>query len=586
MEVQELIDAALGTHPADLVLRNGRIVIVHTGEILEGGVAIWRDRIVAAGEIDPSLIGSETQEIDLAGTYVSPGLFDPHFHVGGSHLSMTALARAILPLGTTSIATDFQEAYTYAGPRGARAFLDEARAADLRAFFIPSVHVLGLEDVGTFRWPVSGDDMVEMVGWPESVGINEPPPATVLGKHPGVIAAIEATRAAGKRLPGHAPGIHGSRLQAYVAAGFNACHESTTAEQALEKLRFGMQVMAREGSASPDLGALLGLLRTHPAAARFFMLCSDEEDPSDLASIGHMDDKLRMTVRAGVDPVAAIAMASLNSAVYFGLDHELGSVTPGKLADLVIFEDLESFNARMVFSGGRLVAENGSMTSEAPAVDVPDFLRSRVDFPRPFVPDDFRIRADGVSADARVIRIYEGTLVSDAERRTLRIEDGEVLADPAADILKLAVIDRHSPAAHIGRGFVEGLRLSNGAVATTYCHVHYNLLSVGTSDDEIACAANVVREMGGGMAVVRRGEVVARWELPIVGIFSRQPLHEARDAFVAMNKAIRSLGCDFRAPILALSFVALSTIPAYGLTDLGLIDVATQQVVDVVVATS
>lgn len=586
MEVQELIDAALGVHPADVVLRNGSIVLVHTGEIIVGDVAIYSDRLVAVGEIASGLIGPDTREIDLAGGYVCPGLFDPHFHVGGSHLSMTALARALLPLGTTSIATDFQEAYTYAGPPGARAFLDEARDANLRAYFIPSVHVLGLEGVGTYRWQVSGDDMAEMVSWPESIGINEPPPAPVLGKDPGVMKAIKATVAAGKRLPGHAPGIHGQRLQAYVAAGFNACHESTTAEEALEKLRLGMHVMAREGSASPDLDALLVLLKTHPTSARFFMLCSDEEDPSDLVSIGHMDDKLRKTVAAGVDPVEAIAMASLNAAIYFGLDHDLGSVTPGKLADLVVFDDLVDFKARMVFSGGRLVAEKGMMTSDPPNYGEPEFLRSRVEFPRPFEADDFRIPAAGTTADVRVIHVRDGTLVSDAVERTLRIDADQVLADPKNDILKLAVIDRHSSAGRIGLGFVEGFGPLDGAVATTYCHVHYNLLSVGTSDEEIARAANAVREMGGGMAVVSRGDVIARWELPIVGIFSRRPVQETRNDFVAMNEAIKSLGCSFRAPILALSFVALPTIPAYGLTDLGLIDVATQRFVDVVVSAS
>lgn len=583
MDTSALIEAALARRPADLILTGARIALLHTGEIVEGEVAISGDRIVGVGALDAALRGPSTEVVDVAGGIVAPGFFDPHFHVGGSHLSMTELARALLPLGTTSIATDFQEAYTYAGPEGVRAFLDEARAADLRAFVIPSVHVLGLEDTGTFRWPVSGDDMAEMVAWPEAIGINEPPPAPVLARHPGVMQAIEATKRLGKKLPGHAPGIDGARLQAYVAAGFNACHESTTAEQALRKLRLGMQVMAREGSASPDLEALLGLIASHPQTARFTMLCSDEEDPADLLAHGHMDDKLRKTVRAGVEPLVALQMASLNAATYFGLDHLLGSVTPGKLADLVVLADLEGFRARLVLSGGRIVARDGRMTAATRAVQVPGLLRSRVDVPGPIRPEDLVIGATGSEAQVRVIAVEDGTLVSRAIVRRARVVEGAVQPDVDTDLLKLAVIDRHSGGGRMGRGFVRGFGFRGGAVATTYCHVHYDLLTLGASDEEMAHAANVVREMGGGMAVVRDGEVLARWELPIVGIFSTQALEAARDSFVAVNDAIRALGCPFRAPVLALSFVALPTIPELGLTDRGLIDVASGDFIDVVV---
>lgn len=581
LDTIQLIDAALGNRPADLLLRNGRIALLHSVEIIDGDVAITQNRIVAVGCVDEALVAGSTVEIDLQRGYVSPGLFDPHFHVGGSHLNMTELARALLPRGTTSIATDMQEAYTYAGPEGVRAFLDEARAAGLRAFLIPSVHVLGLEDIGTFRWPVSGDDMAAMVAWPEAIGINEPPPSPVLAKHPGVMQAITATKAVGKRLPGHAPGIHGASLQAYVAAGFNACHESTTPEEALEKLRLGMHVMARDGSASPDLLALLELTRTHPASARFTMLCSDEEDPSDLLTVGHMDDKLRKTVGYGIDPVIALQMASLNAATYFGLDADLGAVTPGRLADLVIFDDLTAFQPRMVISGGRIVARDGAMVDAAEPVSRPESLRSRVAFPRRLEARDFAMASDRSEVEVRVLEVSDGTLVSRAGTRTLGSLVDAVGGDVRNDILKMAVIDRHSGSDRMGLGLVHGLGFQGGAVATTYCHVHYNLLTVGTSDAEMAHAANVVRDIGGGMAVVRNGEILAVWELPIVGIFSEQSLADSRDSFVEMNAAIRSLGCSFRAPVLALSFVALPTIPAYGLTDLGLIDVVTQQLVDI-----
>lgn len=581
-----LMDTARGVQRPDLVVRGGRVVNVFTGEIDWMDVWIKHDRIAALQHPDREPEGGSEEVVEVEGAYVVPGLIDSHYHMGGSQLDPRNLTQALLARGTTGLATDFYEIYCTSGPEGVRHAIDEAHRAGLKILFLVPAHLIGMEDIGTFGWDVKPADMLEMLGWREAMGVMEPPASAILAKPRELLNIIDKTRRLGKIFAGHAPGQSGDALQAYLSTGASSEHESGRADEALDKLRLGMRPMMRESSASPDLSSLIELATKYPAASRFMMLCSDETDPGDLVRKGHMDFKVRMAIEAGVDPVVAIQMATINVAEYFGVSDQMGSVAPGRYADLLVVEDLKEFRARTVIASGRVVARDGRPETVGKDPPLPKWLRSWVNVPREFEPDDFRIAVEGVPngpARARAIGVREGTLVSEAVEVPVRIRDGQVSLDPDQGVVPIAVAERYHGTGRIGKGLAEGLGIKDGAAALTYCHVYHNLLVVGSSPEQMALAANAVREMGGGVAVVAKQSVVARWPLPIIGVLDNRPLDEVQRSFEEMNDALRVIGYRVSGPILSLSFIALPTIPAYGLTDHGLYDVTGQRFVDLLV---
>lgn len=582
--LSDLMATARGDAAPDMIVSGGRVVNVFLGEVEPLDVLIKHGRIAGFHPSGSVPGGFEGEVVDAAGSYVVPGLIDSHYHVGGTHLDIAELAAALLGRGTTCIATDFYEIYTVAGPAGVRYAIDEANRHGLRVLFLPPAHLIGLEQVGTFGWDVNADDMIEMLRWPEAVGVMEPPAAAVLTGEPDMMRVLEETVRLKKIFAGHAPGETELSLQAYIATGASSEHESQRAEEALEKLRYGMRPMMRESSAAPNLASLIELVDRHPAASRYMMLCSDETDPADLIDKGHMDNKVRLAISHGVDPVTAIQMATINVAEYFGVAGEIGSLAPGKMADLVIVDDLEGFTPLEALAGGGRVAAEPTEPSGGAAP--PEGVLSAINTPRPLTAQDFAVPAPASNGDGsvpvRVVGVVDGSLVSEPRERRLQVSDGEIKPRPEDDVLKIAVVERHRASGRVGKGFVEGFGFRDGAVAMTYCHVFHNLLVIGSSDALMATAANAVAEMGGGVAVVAKDEVVATWRLPVVGVMGDQPLDAVRRAFDETNEALRSIGCELSSPILSLSFIALPTIPAYGLSDRGLFDVQEQRFVDVV----
>lgn len=581
--LETLIDVALGERPLDAVIRGGRVVNVFTGEIAEQPIGVAEGRIVAVGELPEGGVGSDTAEIDLGGRYLLPGFVDPHFHIGGSQLAIPELARALVPHGTTTIVSDLQEIYTYAGMPGVRFILDQAATTPLRVLFVPSAHVLGLEDRGRYAHAVSAAEMVEMLDWPETVGINEPPPVMVLGKNPGTLVVVKAALERGMIFPGHLPGVSGTPLQAYAAAGASSCHESQSDGEALEKLRLGLWAMMREGSAAVDLENVLPLLEAFPRASRWSMLCSDEQDAPELTAKGNVDEKLRIAVRNGVDPIDAIQMGTVNPALYYRIDDEVGSVAPGRSADIVAVTDLESFEVTDVVAQGLHQVREGEYAGSAQPAEYPDALISKVHWPRAVEASDFDVPAAGERARVRVIGVRDGSLVSNKREATLEVRDGKVQADPDQDVLKIAVLDRHSGDLTKATGFIQGFGVKDGAVASTYCHVHYNVVAIGSSDAQMALACNTLAEIGGGVVVIRGSEPIKKWPLPLVGIFSTEEFARARADLEETNRALQAIGCAFSSPILGLSFVALTTIPEYGITEKGLFDVDSRSFLPVLV---
>jgi adenine deaminase len=580
-ELSWAIDAALGQRPLDLVVRGATLVNVFTAECYPADVGVARGKIVTVGELPNGSIARRTRVLDWSGRYLVPGFLDPHFHIGGTQLGVTQLARILLRHGTTTIASDLQEIYTYGGPRGARFVLDEARRAGLRILFVPPAHLLGIERQGRFRHPISAGEMEAMLDWPEAVGINEPPPAQVLGKNPGVLRLLAAVRERHQIFPGHLPGVHGPPLQAYAASGASSCHESTNADEALEKLRLGLWTMMRQGSAGPDMPRILPLIVGRPGTARWAMVASDEQDVADLLENGNVDHKLRLAVKAGVDPIAAVQMGTVNPALYYRVDERHGSVAPGKAADLVAVEDLKSFGVTDVVAGGRDVVRDGKIRGSTSPV-YPAYLRSAVRWNPRLTPSSFMVAARGREVNVRVIGVHDGSFVSERLEATVPVEAGNARPTPEHDVLKMAVVNRHERRPRIETGFVKGLGIADGAVASTYCHVHYHALIVGTSEEQMAIAADALSDMQGGVAVVSGTKVIARWPLPLVGVFATDPPARAAKALVTVNRALKEIGCSFSSPVLGLSFVALTTIPNYGMTERGLYDVEKQRFVSVV----
>jgi adenine deaminase len=567
--IQELIDGALGRSELDLVVRGGRLLDVYQGEWFEGDVGIKSGRIVHLG---PN-VASAREQLDASGKWVVPGFFDSHFHAGGCHLSPTRLAEALLMRGTTSTVCDFQEHYVVAGVDAARFALDEARAAGLRVFYLVPLHMFVVDELGVSGKGMRVDDMLQMLEWPETVAINEPPPGPVLGKNPEALEVISRALAMRKVYTGHAPELSGAQLQAYASTGASSDHESTRAGDAWDKLRLGMKVIMREGSAAPDMANLVELAREKSGAVRHMMLGTDEVDPVDLATKGHMDHKVRLAISSGIDAVAAYQMVSLNVAEYYRVDHDVGSLAPGRYGDVVILNDPESVEIDSIVAEGRVVLDRGQPRWSAPETDYPDLVMSRVVLNGGVSPSDFSLRTDQDPARVRVIELQDGNLVSKRGVASLQSIQGSVTADPSQDVLKMAVIERYRGSRQLGISFVRGLGFKEGAVATTYAHPYYNVLTVGVDDESISLAVNRLAELGGGMTVARGGSILHEWRLPIVGTFSNQPLGVIKDEFVDMNEQLKRLGCTFKAPVLALSFAALVTIPDYGLTSKGLYDV-------------
>jgi adenine deaminase len=574
--LRELMDAGRRTEPADLLLAGGTVLDVYRGSWHELNVAVTAGRVVALTSERPDAKVVH----DVSGRRLVPGLFDPHFHAGGCHLSPARLAEALLARGTTTTVCDFQEHYANAGPDAVRAAIDEAQAAGLRIKYLVPLQQFVIHPLGVTGHDMHVDDLRRMLDWPETVAINEPPPGALFAKGEDTLEIVSEALRRGLIYSGHAPELSGDDLQAYVATGPSSDHESADADAAWMKLGLGMKVILRQGSAARDLPQLVSLAREQPLATRHMSLGTDEVDPIDLSADGHQDAKVRYVIEHGVDPVVAIQMVTLNPAEYYRIDHDLGSLAPGRIADIVVLDDLERFAIADVYASGQRLDRDHVAEVAPPA---PAAVRSRVNLGRRMTPQDFHVPADGPRARVRVIEVPDGSLVSGAGEEVLGVAGGGVLATPERDVLKVAAIEPHRGTAATGVGFVRGIGLRDAAVATTYNHPFFSVLTIGTSDSLLAGAANRLAEIGGGLTIVTADGVAAEWPLPVVGVFDDAPLAVVRERFEHMNEALRRLGCTLKAPVLALSFTALVTIPAYGLSSKGLYDVVAASFVPTVI---
>ncbi len=553
-----IIKVARGEEEADLLFKNARLINVLSGEVHEADVAVADTRVVGLGDYRAKEV------LDLQGAYLGPGLIDGHVHIESSMLRIPEFARVVVPHGTTTVIADPHEIANVLGLDGIKYMMESSKGNPLGVYFmlsscVPASH---LETAGS---RLMSYDLSPLLGEEWVVGIAE------VMNYPGVLLRnedmLEKIRIGShKRVDGHAPHLSGRDLNAYIAAGIMSDHESSSFEEAREKLQRGMYIMIREGSVAKNMEALLPLVT--PENARRCMFVSDDDDPADLLDHGHMDRIVRKAIGLGLNPVLAIQMATINTAEYFAL-RDLGAIAPGYRADMVIFDDFESFEIRKVFRGGRLVAQNGRMLP--------------MDIKRPEVPlrgtvnvawielEHFRIKAKG--RQAKIIGLTPNQLVTKQLVEEVKTVNGLAVADVERDILKLAVIERHLASGNTGLGFVKGFGLKRGALASSVAHDSHNLIVVGTNDLDMMTAAVEIVKMQGGLVAAAEGKVLATLRLPIAGLMSDKSAEEVRAGMNNLEEIAQDLGCTVSTPFMAMSFLALPVIPSLKLTDKGLVDV-------------
>ena len=562
MQLAEFLPVARGDEPADLVLTNGCVINVFTGETIDADVAVAGDTIVGVGRDYDARV-----QIDVGGRYVCPGLIDAHVHIESSMVTPPQFAHAVVPRGTTTVVTDPHEIANVAGADGVRYMLAASEGLPLTVCVnlpscVPATHM------GTAGAELTADDLVGLRNHGRVTGLAEfmNVPGAVLGL-PGALEKLVAFQ--GRVIDGHAPGTSGKWLQAYVGAGPGSDHECTTTDEMLEKLRLGMVVFIRESTAARNLRALIPAVT--PRNSRRCAFATDDRHPADLLDQGHLDHLMRLAVSEGLDPVTAIRMATLNAAEWFRL-RDRGAIAPGKRADLVIFSDLRDFHAEMVFAGGALVAREGVPVGEWPTPTVDDsHVRDTVHVDW----DHLSFAIPAAEGNVRVIGVVPDQVVTEHLVEPAHVVDGLAVANPERDLLKLAVIERHVGTGDVGLGFVRGLGLQRGALAGSVGHDAHNLTVAGCDDTSMMTAARAVGELGGGLVAAVGEEVLGAVPLPIAGLMSDQPVETVRRQMDRLVETAKDLGSPLHDPFMALGFLALEVIPALKLTDQGLVDVDT-----------
>jgi adenine deaminase len=585
----QLVDVAMGRAPADTLVRNGRWVNVHSGEVITAtDVAIKGGRFAAVGPDLGYTAGPNTRVIDAADRYLVPGLCDGHMHVESGMVTVTEFCRAVIPHGTTSMFIDPHEIANVLGLEGVRLMHDEAAAMPVNVYVqMPSCvpAAPGLENAAA---TLDEHDVAEAMTWPNIIGLGEMMNFPgVAANDPKMMAEIAATQRANKNVGGHyaSPDL-GRPFYAYAAGGPADDHEGTRAIDAIARVRLGMRAMLRLGSAWYDVAPQIKAITESGLDSRNFILCTDDRFAATLVNEGHIDHAVRHAIAHGLPPITAIQMASVNTATHFGLGRELGSITPGRRADMIVSSDLATLPIEMVIAHGEVWAEHGKLTQEIAPYRYPDFAKATVQVGREIVPADFRIVAPAGknSVTARVIGIIENQAPTRALERILPVEDGLVALDRAGDVAQVAVVERHRATGKVVNAFVSGFGYTvDCAVASTVAHDSHQMIVVGTNHEDMALAANRLQEVGGGLVVVSKGRELALVELPIAGLMSQERAEIVAQKSEQLIRAMAQCGCTLNNAVMQHMFLALPVIPQLRVSDLGLVDVTKFELADLFV---
>lgn len=577
----QLVDVAMGRKSADTVIRNGRWVNVHSGEIIAGtDVAISAGRFAYVGPDASHTIGEQTQIVDAEERYLLPGLCDAHMHVESGMVTVTEFARAVIPHGTTSMFIDPHEIGNVLGLEGVKLMHDEAMTLPVNVYVqmpscVPSAP--GLENAGA---ELGVDDVEAAMHWPNIIGLGE------VMNFPGVAhndakmcGEIAATVSAGKTVGGHyaSPDL-GLPFHGYVAGGPADDHEGTRVEDAIARVRQGMRSMLRLGSAWYDVAPQIKAVTEHGLDPRYFILCTDDSHSGTLVHDGHMNRVVRHAIAQGLKPITAIQMATINTAEHFGLERELGSITPGRRADLIITSDLVELPIEQVFAQGQLLASAGKLEQEIAAAVYPPSSMNTVNMGKHLGAEDFKINApsDTLEVTARVIGVIENQAPTRALEAKLSVAAGVVQMDADNDVCQIALVERHRATGDVVNGFVSGFGYNTPcAMASTVAHDSHHMIVVGTDHQDMALAANRLAQVGGGVTLFSQGKELALIELPIAGLMSNERAEIVADKAQTLVEAMKTCGCTLNNAYMQHSLLALVVIPSLRISDKGLIDVTT-----------
>ena len=586
MKRSELNRVYEGKRKADLIIQGGTLVNVLSKEMYQADVAIVEDRIVSTGDVSPYK-GSDTKIFDATGKYIAPGFIDGHIHPESSNLSMRGFAKILLQHGTTSIMTDLHEIGVVCGLEGIEATLEEAKQTDLSLYFVVPSHVPFSPNMETSGGQFDASIIDKALQREDAVGLSEIVAPYVTMGYPDLLEAMEMTQKAGKSLQGHLPETTGQALDTCLGLGVVTDHESLSTEEALEKIRKGCHIMMREGSAARNLPDLSKLITEYKVDSTLCSIVTDDLHTIDVVDRGHLDDSLRTAISLGIDFLTAVQMITINPARCFHLDWEIGSIAPGKFADITILDSTESPKVTDVISKGKVVVKDSATCVDYPIVKHDQILQHTITILNGKInPSDLGITVDPKAKSAKVLgmRTLDWIPITFAQEGELPVRDGFIQADIDQDLLLIAQVERYGKNGNIGKAFMAGFNLKQGAMASSVAHDNHNIIVLGTNLEDMALAVNRVAELEGGQVMVVNGKVIEEIAYPICGLLTDLDAEELAERKKSLIKASQDAGSKIGFPFLFLSFIGLAAIPEYAITDKGFIDVLKQEIIDPVIS--